>query len=320
MPRARPLGEMAQYDLSLLQGFWTYAERRNLVGDLDRSGACGSRPPVFTSRNADRNLLQNPTASPAQRLEVIRQIPRSMRHRWFGSMRSSQALAQSVFGNLKVFGLLDALNSVVTENGTALLGAAPLDVQLEYSVGHLGERAAHQTQLDVLITTANGSPVALECKLCEREVGQCSRTKLTPAEPDYCDGTYTLQCARSVRCSLTNLGIGYWEHIPKLFRWKADDDLRPCPLKETYQLVRNVLATGIDKWGAVQPGHVVVIYDDRNPAFHSGRGSSAFDAVHAALYEPNRLRKCSWQTLVRDMRTVGALHWLTEQLHAKYGF
>jgi hypothetical protein len=315
-----PPSTQAQYDLSLLHGFWIYAERCNLVGDLDRSGPSGSRPPVFQSGNAHLNLLQNPTASPAQRLEVIRQIPRGNRHRWFGSMRSSQALAQTVFGNLKVFGFLDALNSVVSESGTALLGAAPLDVQFEYPVGHLGEHAPHQTQIDLLIATASGTPVALECKLCETEVGPCSRTKLKRTEPEYCDGTYTLQCTRSVRCSLTNLGISYWEHIPKLFRWNADIDLRPCPLKDTYQLVRNVLATGIDKRGSVQPGHVVVIYDERNPAFRSGRGDVAFEAVRAALHEPERLRKCSWQTLVAQMRGVEALRWLSDQLHDKYGF
>jgi len=112
----------------------------------------------------------------------------------------------------------------------------------------------------------------------------------------------------------------YWEHVPKLLRWNADVDLSPCPLKDTYQLVRNLLAVGIDKGGAVQPGHVVVIYDDRNPAFRFGRGHKAFETVRASLYEPERLRKCSWQTIVGHMRKLEALHWLTQQLHEKYGF
>lgn len=310
----------AQYDLSILHRFWAYAERCNLLGDLDRSDARGSRPPVFKSRNADCNLLQKPTASAAQRLDVIRQIPRNMRHRWFGSLRSSQALAQSVFGNLRVFEFLGALDSVITESGTPLLGAAPLDAKLEHTVDHLGEHAPRQTQIDVFISTVGGYPVALECKLGEKEIGQCSRPDLKPVEIEYCDGTYTLQRARSVRCSLTSLGIGYWEHIPKLFRWNAGIDLIPCPMKDTYQLIRNILATGIDGAGAVQPGHVVMIYDERNPAFRFGHGYTAFETVRAALYEPERLRKCSWQTIVCHMRRLDALHWLTDQLHDKYGF
>lgn len=321
MPRSRPLSQVAQYDLALLQGFWTYADRHRLLADLDSGGGPRkSRPPVFKKWRADRNVLRHPAASLAQEQQVIEQIPKKMRHRWFGSMRSSQALAQSVFGNLKVFGLLDTLSSVVTESGDALLEAMPLDAQFEYAAEHLGEHDPRQTQLDVLIRTASGSPAAFECKLSEKDVGQCSRTKLKPAEAGCCNGTYAVQCARRVRCSLTSLGMTYWEHVPKLLRWNADVDLSPCPLKDTYQLVRNLLAVGIDKGGAVQPGHVVVIYDDRNPAFRFGRGHKAFETVRASLYEPERLRKCSWQTIVGHMRKLEALHWLTQQLHEKYGF
>jgi hypothetical protein len=69
--------------------------------------------------------------------------------------------------------------------------------------------------------------------------------------------------------------------------------------------VRNILAVGVKQDGQVSManGHVVLIYDERNPAFQKdGKGFIAFIETQQALQEPTMLRKCSWQRIVQHMR------------------
>ena len=58
-----------------------------------------------------------PDISPADRERLLSEIPVSERHRWFRSMTSSQAIALSVFGNLKLNGRLSLLNELLDEQG-----------------------------------------------------------------------------------------------------------------------------------------------------------------------------------------------------------
>ena len=62
------------------------------------------------------------------------------------------------------------------------------------------------------------------------------------------------------------------KYVPDLFTWKSDVDHVPCPLHKNYQLVRIILAACKRPTGSVLPekGHVVLIYDERNPAFQKG--------------------------------------------------
>jgi len=57
--------------------------------------------------------------------------------------------------------------------------------------------------------------------------------------------------------------------IPDFFIWENNQNLNPCPINRNYQLVRNLLAVGVksDRSVSVNNGHVVLIYDERNPAF-----------------------------------------------------
>ncbi len=312
------------YKSELIAGFWRYAASRNdLAGTLDRVKA-GPRPPVFKPKNADLNVICAPDERPERRARLLETLPPRSRHLWFRSMRSSQALAQSVFGNLIVYGKLGILGDIETETGEPLVGAPPLSAELEFKVGSLGE--PRRTSLDVLVSCANGYRVAFECKLTEPDVGRCSRPDLTPSDSNYaqdhCDGTYTCQRGRDDRCSLTSIGVAYWHHIPGIFRWPSGRDHRPCPVRETYQLVRNVLAVNVDGEGELNlgKGHVVLIYDERNPAFlSSGAGHAAYEQTREALHERSTLRRCSWQTILQELRRARALKWLTDELSAKYG-
>ncbi len=315
---------MMSYKNELVAGFWRYVASRDvLVRALDQTEV-GTRPPVFTPKNANLNVIRALDDHPDRHARLLATLPPRSRHRWFRSMTSSQALAQSVFGNLVVHDQLRILGDIKVETGEPLVGPSPETAQLEFQVDYLGE--PRKTSLDVLVRCANGYRVAFECKLTEPEVGTCSRPGLTPREPNYepdhCNGTYTCQRGRKVRCSLTNVGVAYWHHIPNLFHWSSDRDHRPCPVRKTYQLVRNVLAVNVDGEGAFSPGqgHAVLIYDERNPAFTSeGAGHAAYEQTREALREKSTLRRCSWQHILKHLRGAGVLKWLTDDLSTKYG-
>jgi len=71
---------------------------------------------------------------------------------------------------------------------------------------------------------------------------------------------------------------------------------------------------------SLDEGHVILIYDKRNPAFQeNGDGLSAYIETKQALKVPTMLRKCSWQKIINHLREKNILPWLTENLNSKYG-
>jgi len=220
-----------KYKAELVEGFWRYVERQGMLAALDRSKA-GARPPVFATANADLNIIRSPAGTSEQLAKLLKTIPRRSRHRWFRSMTSSQALAQSVFGNLIVHNQLGLLAKIKTESGEPLIESCPVSAELEYGVNYLGE--PRQTDLDVLLRNANGYRVAIECKLTEPEVGTCSRPRMKRTDPNYeqeqCNGDYICQLGRKVPCSLTSLGVKYWQYIPEIFSWDSGKVYEPASL------------------------------------------------------------------------------------------
>jgi hypothetical protein len=317
---------MSDYRKDLIARFWEY--QREYFADwqkyLERPFEPDGRPPVFLKHTAHHNILMEPSLSPARQKQLLDEVPANSRHRWFRSMKSSQALTQSVFANLKILGCLHYLEELTDESGEPLFGdeqVTPANLALEHEVSFLGE--PRPTNLDVFIS--GNYQVAIECKFTEADVGPCSRPRLTERnskyEDDYCDGTYTQQRGRKARCSLTRAGVLYWKYVPGLFIWRDDIDHKPCPLAKNYQLVRNLLAACVRPGGSSshKRGHVLMIYDERNPAFqYGGNGFSAFEETRAGLKTPSLLRKCSWQRITKHLRTKADLSWLTEQLAVKY--
>jgi hypothetical protein len=319
--------QTATYKAELNQRYWEYQKSQFPMWQqfFDQLRSQGIRPPVFRIGEAWRNVIVKPNANQQEIDRVLALVPEFDRHKWFRSMNSSQALTQSVLGNLAIHGLLSNLTELQDDDGMALFGKAQVlsdNFAMEFKIDYLGE--PRRTSLDGYI--GGDYRVAIECKFTEAEVGTCSRPRLTPADSDYeseyCNGTYAKQKARKGRCSLTEVGVLYWHYIPQLFYWNSDQDLIPCPLAATYQLVRNILAIGVSPNGEVSStkGHVVLIYDDRNPAFQrGGAGFVAFMETQRALREPMMLKKCSWQRITQHLRSKGILSWLTEQLMLKYG-
>lgn len=319
---------MSTYKEDLVGRFWNY-QRKYFKDDqslFDPPDAhVDGSPPVFRPDDASNNVLLKQGLLEKIKQKVLDQIPTHKRHKWFRSMSSSQALAQSVFGNLKVFKKLDCLAELNGDDGKPLFIRSSNYHEhfcLEFVVDYLGE--PRPTSVDVFF--GGNYRVAVECKFAETEVGSCSRPKLTPKDSnynrDYCDGRYAAQRGRSERCSLSSVGIQYWRHIPQLFNWSADIDHDPCPLCETYQLVRNVLVACVRRDGELdlENGHAILLYDARNPAFQlGGKGWMAWQNVRAALKNPSLLQACTWQQVLDTMRFEPELSWLTDLLRQKYG-
>ena len=323
------MGAHDDYCRVVVERFWDYAEREfgdrpELFKKFERSPKC---PPVFVDNNvaAEHNLLYPPSVEPRVRQAIVNSLSTSERHKHFASMRSSQALTQSVFGSLAALvGKKDVLAGLTTDDGLPTVRSG-VTVQMEYRVEHLGERGS-KTSVDVWLEDQR---VAVECKFTEHRFGWCTRPNLRPGkdrnyERDHCDGSYTRQRGRLMRCSLTENKIRYWQYLPELFGWSADRDMTPCPLRDTYQLARNVLAVCVRPDGTVDDaGHVLVIYDNRNPAFQPGgeaaRQWEAATGALAKLVRRSLLHRCSWQRLVAHLANDPDLDWLVNGLAAKYG-
>jgi len=310
----------------IFRTFWAYKRNTFIsAADIfDPRHVEGAGPPVFRAEHADRNLLVPPDAEADVITAIVGAIPRKERHDAFASMRSSQALAQSIFAGLSATGRLNSLERLEAEDGypAFLTSSSGMKLKLEKKVVALNE--PRPTSVDAFFYGARR--IAVEVKFTEPEFGQCSRPQLTPKDKyysrDYCDGNFTNQRNRISRCSLSERGIRYWEIIPSLFDWDGDADHRPCPLEPTYQLARNVMAASLIDDGTLDTnaGHVLVVYDERNPAFHCGGIADAqwWKTVSSLKY-PRLLRRVSLQKMVTHLQQFPDFRWLTDGLRSKYG-
>jgi len=307
---------MPDYLDQLIARFWFYRDQRFSTQQdvfLNHRKESG-KPPVFRTEFEDLNIV----APESNRAAVLSTLPVRSRQDWFSSMRSSQALTQSVFGTLKVLDKLHLLTNVKADDGGfAFFSEAPLasDCYLEHPCTSLGELTNRETKSDVFFDGKH--KVSVECKLAEDAFGSCSQPTILPTAPNYdrdlCDGTYTRQRLRRERCSLTEKGILYWKRIPAILRWDAQADRSPCPMRMPYQLVRNLLVA--------ESGHAVLVYDARNPHFQFGGDcAEAFELLRNDLHDPTKLRRCSWQAVCDVLVDDSDLRDFVDELKMKFGF
>jgi hypothetical protein len=316
----QPHGDPRQCYLDSLHATqWAYRDTvLSHDGHLFRPGEDRQHPPVFLKEHAGRNVLCPP--DPELTTLVLDSIPAGRRHRWFRSLKSSQALAQSVFGNLKAHRRLDCLLDVRADDDDApAFGAGPMDpdgVELEHRVGREFLMEPRPTDIDVWMS--GRTVVCVECELTEAEVGQCSRPRC-PTHRFPCNGNFEQQPGLQYRCALARQGVQYWSHIPRILKWSHEEDARPCKLLAPYQLVRNILAACVEG-GRVNPdrGHALLVFDARNPAFWH-RDDGTFEKLQRDLRDPALLRRCSWQSIIRVMADYDDLTWLVRALEQKYG-
>ena len=296
---------------------WTYADRQH-VGELD-GGKREGRPPVFALSFASMNVLVPSSRTTA--VDIRAAIPMSQRHRWFHSMKSSQALTQSVFAAIRALGRLDLLEGVLAECGQLAFFDDQDGWMMSFEHEAEGLNEPRPTNIDLLLSRP-GQQVAIECKFLEDEFGTCSRTDKRYSPEEYCDGNYRFQGGRSHRCALSEVGIRYWDLLPHVFNWSADRDHKPCPFGATYQLARNALAASITTNRNFNPdgNHVLVLYDARNPAFRAGgQAYSQWQLVLSANLHPGLLRRLSWQRLLTALADGPELAYLIDGLGEKYG-
>ena len=304
------------YENVLLGHLWGWADQYH-AGELD-GGSRVNRPPVLRAELASKSLLVPSDTTKAS--GIVSAIASKARHQWFRSFKSSQALTQSVFGALGAFGRLDLLDGVIAECGRPafLVDTSNASLVLEHEVRSLGE--PRPTSVDVFLD-ARSRRVAVECKLTEREFGVCSWPQLPSDAEQHCDGNYRIQRERSERCALTEIGVRYWTYLPHLFDWAADGDLRPCPFSAVYQLARNALAATVSECGFdPHSGHVLVVYDARNPEFAAGgEAERQYESAVRACRVPGLIRRLSWQRLADAFTCAPELAYLLGGLEGKYG-
>src|SRR6266851_2919040 len=104
---------MPDYLTEVVERFWRYRDWRfpNRPDVFMNHRKQPNRPPVFRPEFADLNVV----APAPNRQGVLSTLPVVNRQRWFSSMRSSQALTQSVFGTLKVLNKLHLLTNVTAD-------------------------------------------------------------------------------------------------------------------------------------------------------------------------------------------------------------
>ena len=310
-----------QYSDLVFQTLWTWADRHcaGMIYSSRRKGC----PPILQREFAAGNVMVPPDGTHADAIRAM--VPPDLRHRWFHNLRSSQALAQSVFGGAAAFNRLDVLEGITAECGRPAFftNGSDWDLEMEYAVDTLNERSP--TRIDALLSSPSRR-VAIECKFMEAEFVKCSRPDLRPGDFSYaqqrCDGSYRVQAGRRERCALTGIGIRYWQYLPLLFDWAADRDHEPCPFGTGYQLARNALAACFAPDGGFDPnrGHALIVYDARNPTFREGgEAERQWRNTLVACRIPGLLRRVSWQRLAAAAAEVPDLAWLAEGLRTKYG-
>lgn len=142
------MSALNDYRTSMVQIFWKY--ENSCFGEqpelFERSFAPNGRPPVFLRSEVWRNVIIKPDASDQERDRLLAKVPTGERHKWFGSMSSSQALAQSIFGNLAVYGHLECLARIEADEGMPLFGGTTITSQnfeMEHKVTHLEVSTSH---------------------------------------------------------------------------------------------------------------------------------------------------------------------------------
>jgi len=294
-PTALPADPM-QFVVEQIKAFWRHAgDEPDFVDDA------GSALPV-----ANDNTTLPPRPLPA------------------GSLRSAQTLARALFDGAQRVGCLGVLGSLLAEDGyPALPGIATASLQHDHVVRLPGEAAPVPVDLRVI-----GTPeIFVDVKFTEARFGICDKPGLKATDPDFardlCTGAYRVQNHRRSRCALTEQGGGIWHHMPALFDWDAASDLDPCPLFDAFQLARLVLAACAEPDGSIATAdrHVLVIYDDRSPAFWPGGEADAqwLETVRH-LRHPRLLRRVSWQAVIRHLAPEPALAGLLTELRDRYDF
>jgi hypothetical protein len=175
------------YIQKLTEQLWSYRAAAFASDDalFDPQVSRLPNAPVFRTEASDRNVIV--PADAELTTAILGFVPPKKRHRWFRSMKSSQALALSVFGNLKVSNRTRCLSEVrADDDDIPAFSHEPIEpstLQLEHDVDSLNE--VRRTNVDVLVS--GPAFICVECKLSEQEVALPSGDPV-PARPEPAGG------------------------------------------------------------------------------------------------------------------------------------
>lgn len=279
------------YVKSMHDRFRLYAASEKTENSIDTAYKQGY---VFAKDCAEQNLFKP---------ELGELLPENEHHKWFRSMTSSQALTVSVFGTLVQNGDLDLITGLKCDDGEPLLSiwVSPKLTRFEYPVVNL-ETGRRKTQIDFFISGGR-SRIAIECKLMEDKIGDCSESK------DGKESKAFRQLPGCDACHRVRLnGARYWELLPQISDIKLEGPWCYCPLKEPYQIARNVMAAALDPDTGEFDGNgiALLLYDGNNPRFgKGGKADRIFSEFRSRLNNPSILRKASWQSFARSIKEQG---------------
>lgn len=231
---------------------------------------------------------------------------------------SSQALAIDVFGTLKCLPQND--RDVVCDALAVRLGlptGGPWTLELEWNdPANLLQETGQPTQVDAIAVSPH-TMIFFEGKFSERDGGPCSQ----PNYKHQCNSNYEPQQnpvnTMKARCALAAKGIRYWEIIPAVLRFDADQDYKPCPFAGPwYQWMRNlVLSYEVAKSRTLQPGFVVAYAE--GPGLHMAeqiRSERWSDFVKVLRPEVVKFTALSYQTLIQEAASATQAAGLSTQL------
>ncbi len=239
--------------------------------------------------------------------------------------RSGQVLAHALLAGLQRTGRLAALAALPAEDAYPAFPGVDATTRLDllHSLHLPGETAASVVDAALI----GRSRIFVEALLAEPRFALCANPGLTPAHPGFaqalCTGAYRLQGGRPGRCAQGAGAKRVWELLPRLFDIDGARDHDPCPLFANWRLVRNVLSVCLDESGAIATGdrHVLVVYDERNPAvWPGGEADEQWQETIRLLRYPRLLRRVSWQRLVGHLAGEPAIAGLVGAVAEKYDF
>jgi hypothetical protein len=172
---------------------------------------------------------------------------------------SSQALAVDVFGTLQLApDRHQVLDAVAGALGLPAGGSWSVELEAQDPTNALNE--AMPTPADALLRSPE-LLLIVECKFTERHAGECKQVQPRKTQPAPCTGDYAFQVNSAnvfgSRCALEAKGARYWDWIPRVFTFQADQDYLPCPFRGSwYQWMRLMTV-----------GAAIAKHENRQPAF-----------------------------------------------------
>ena len=246
---------------------WAYPRQKPFEGTLRKAAAAWFAKRGLTTHtqmpycldaheNWADNVILNEVASLIRTEQEMRLgVDAFPLHKYLHHGLSSQAMLFNLVGPLLVRKDLDPLRVACEAAGIPWpQGRITHHLEAE-DRAVFNEDTGQPTSLDLAITGEQGAPLYFEAKLVEKEFGGCS----VFAQGD-CDGQNPVRDLSS--CYLHHVGRLYWTQMAD--QGVLDSPIATgciCPFASYYQFFREML------FAAEKGGHLVLLYDARNPVF-----------------------------------------------------